>query len=157
VFEIPESTDHKAALCLVKSFPKLWAFGCDEENFKISSIINYQAMINQSGLRNLLEDSKGGGGTCLSIWSYVIHTVCEKRNKDPNLVYNFLREGPVIKDRYSFPPTTRQHHQHRKRKRKRDTTTTTKVALPESNTGNCSGMFLFKASLFFYKCLDILI
>jgi hypothetical protein len=62
-----ESTDHKAAVRLVKSFPKLWPFGCYEENLKISSIINYQAMINQSGLRYLLEDSKGGGGTRLSI------------------------------------------------------------------------------------------
>lgn len=97
-------------------------------------------MINQSGLRYLPEGSKGSGGTRLSIRPYVIHTVYEKRNKDPNLVYSFLREGPVIKDRYSFPPTTRQHHQHRRRKR--DTTTTTKLALPESNTGNCSGMLL---------------
>ena len=64
-------------------------------------------MINQSGLRYLPEGSKGSGGTRLSIRPYVIHSVYEKRNKDPNLVYSFLREGPVIKDRYSFPPTTR--------------------------------------------------
>jgi hypothetical protein len=97
-------------------------------------------MINQSGLRYLPEGSKGSGGTRLIIRPYVIYSVYEKRNKYPNLVYSFLREGPVIKDRYSFPPTTRQHHQHRRRRR--DIVITTKLALPESNTGSCSGMLL---------------
>ena len=36
-----ESTDDKAAVYLVELFPKLWAFGCYEENLNISSIINY--------------------------------------------------------------------------------------------------------------------
>ena len=38
-------------------------------------------MINQSGLRYLPEDSKGSGGTRLSIRPYVIHTVYEKEKQ----------------------------------------------------------------------------
>jgi hypothetical protein len=97
----PETTDHNAAVCLVKSFPKLFAFSNIRESLQVSSIINYQAMINLSELRYLLEDGNNGDGhgTRLSIWPYVIHRVYESTNKDPNLIYNFLQEGPIIKDR----------------------------------------------------------
>jgi hypothetical protein len=108
----PESTDHKAAVCLAKSFPKLWAFSWEDS--KTLSFMNYQTMINFCDLRYLLEDGKGNGGTRLSLWPYVIHNVYEMTSKDPNTIYYFLREGLVIKDRYSFPPLmTRQRHQHR--------------------------------------------
>ena len=97
----PETTDHNVAVCLVKSFPKLYAFGGIEHYLQVSSIINYQTMINRSELRYLLEDGNNGDGhgTRLSIWPYVIHRVYESTNKDPNSIYSLLREGPVIKDR----------------------------------------------------------
>jgi hypothetical protein len=97
----PETTDHNVAVCLVKSFPTLCEFSDREENLQVSSIINYQAMINRSELRYLLEDGNNGDGdgTRLSIWPYVIHRVYESTDKDPNSIYSLLREGPVIKDR----------------------------------------------------------
>ena len=97
----PETTDHNVAVCLVKSFPKLYVFSGIEHYLQVSSIINYQAMINLSELRYLLEDGNNsdGHGTRLSIWPYVIHRVYKSTDKDPNSIYSLLREGPVIKDR----------------------------------------------------------